>query len=116
MSNPEIEAASKREKLLPLDGLMYAGKKYAGDMNIDHPYVSPIYGDLNSLGEIMMFYSANEIFVPDCEKLIELTKNATGTTVIPFKEDGLFHDYFMAIFKSETKVAFEKISDFFLDA
>jgi monoterpene epsilon-lactone hydrolase len=113
MCNPRLFESSKKDMILPLDGLTWAGKQYAGELDLKNPYVSPIFGNLNDLDDILLFCSTKEIFLPDCEKLIELMKTAEKTTLTAEICDGLFHDYLMAINTKESKEAFLKIASFY---
>ena len=113
MSNPNLLESSKKDMILPLDGLVWAGRQYAGELGVKHPYVSPIFGNLNDLGDILLFYSTKELFLPDCEKLLQLKETAAKTTMTAVKCDGMFHDYLMAINTRESKNAFLRITSFF---
>jgi epsilon-lactone hydrolase len=113
MCNPNIIESSKIDMILPLDGLVWVGEKYADELGVKHPLVSPIFGNLNDLGDILMFYSSKEIFLPDCEKLLKLVEKAEQTTLLAEKCDGLFHDYLMAINTKESKNAFRRITSFY---
>ena len=112
MSNPEIECVYKNDIMLSYDALVYTGKEYAGKLGTTSPYVSPIYGNLNDLGEILMFYSSNEIFVPDFEKFVQLIRQAIGTSITAHKEEGLFHCYLMWPTLRQSKEAFAKMVAF----
>lgn len=112
MSNPGMGDLIGKDRLLSCDGLIYAGEKYAGELGTKSPYVSPIYGDLNGLGDILMFYSSKELLEPDCEKFIDLVSNAAGTTIIAHKAEGLFHAYIMLPVLNKSKEAFGQILAF----
>ncbi|MGB7594353.1 MAG: alpha/beta hydrolase [Erysipelotrichaceae bacterium] len=114
MSNPDILHLSDLDKVLPLDGLIWAGERYAGELGVKNPYVSPIYGNLDDLGDILLFYSTREMLVPDCERFIELAKQAEATTVSSEVCDGLFHDYLLTIHTKAAKHAFRRITAFYL--
>jgi acetyl esterase/lipase len=114
MDNPKIAEQDKKEILLPLDGLIYAGKMYAGDLGTKHPYVSPLYGNLENIGKILMIYSSNELFVPDCELLIEKCRELKNTHLESYKEIGMFHDYILYTGSKKSKIAFEKMASFLL--
>lgn len=114
MSHPDIPSLSEKDKVLPLDGLVWAGERYAGELGVKNPYVSPIYGDLSDLGEILLFYSAREMLKPDCERLIGLVNDAKATTISSDVCDGLFHDYLLTIYTKQAKQAFRRIKAFYL--
>ena len=51
--------------------LIESAIKYAGANDLKNPLVSPLYGDFNNLGEILMFYGTHELFYADALKLEE---------------------------------------------
>jgi monoterpene epsilon-lactone hydrolase len=112
MSNPAMGGLIEKDKLLSCDGLIYAGEKYAGELGTMSPYVSPIYGNLDGLGEILMFYSSKELLEPDCERFIGLVAKAVGTSITVHKAEGLFHAYIMLPVLNKSKEAFVQILAF----
>ncbi len=91
MQHPEIKAVEKYDKLLPLQGLIDAGIKYAGGDDVSNFLLSPINGKFDGLGETQVFYGTHELFYPDCKKLNELTKNSDNFTFHEFPE--MQHDW-----------------------
>jgi monoterpene epsilon-lactone hydrolase len=114
LTNPDIEEYLKKDRLLPREGLIYAGRTYAGKLDTKDPYVSPIYGDLRNLGSMIMFFTTNEIFAPDCEKFVRLITQAEGSAIIAHQENSLVHDYLMIPKAPEANEAIQKIVRFFL--
>ena len=70
LTNPDIALYEDRDFILSSETLREVGKRYAYDVPLEDYRVSPIYGDLNNLGDILVFYGSEEILKPDCEKLI----------------------------------------------
>ena len=68
-SNPEIEEIQPHDPILNTDKLSFKGEKYAGDLDLHHPVVSPIYGDLTGLPKLTVFAGTREIFCADVKKL-----------------------------------------------
>ena len=92
MQNTAIKQQEKSDKILPLQGLIHAGLKYAGGDNIDNYLLSPIQGDLNDLGNILVFYGTHELFYPDCKMLETKSKDSnTNFTFCEFPE--MQHDW-----------------------
>lgn len=91
MQHPEIKEVEKYDKLLPLQGLIDAGIKYAGGDDVSNYLLSPINGKFEGLGETQVFYGTHELFYPDCKKLKELTKNSDNFTFHEFPE--MQHDW-----------------------
>src|SRR5881397_1963713 len=44
IDRPEHLAVAARDPLQDIPGIIEAGRLYAGDLNVDHPYVSPLNG------------------------------------------------------------------------
>ena len=67
------QAAEWRSRfILNIEKLAFKGQKYAGELELTHPMVSPIYGDLAGLPNITVFVGTREIFCADVEKLEEI--------------------------------------------
>jgi len=66
MSNPDISLNEKKDAILGRQGLIDAGKLYAGDQDPKHPYISPIYGDLSDLPPMLLQIGTRDMFLADC--------------------------------------------------
>ncbi|MBR1481984.1 MAG: alpha/beta hydrolase [Ruminococcus sp.] len=73
-SNPEIEEIQPDDPILNSETLAFKGEKYAGDLELTHPAVSPIYGDLAGLPKMTVFAGTREIFCADVKKLAAIAK------------------------------------------
>ena len=71
-SNPKMEDIQPNDTILNIEKLAFKGQKYAGELELTHPMVSPIYGDLAGLPKITVFVGTREIFCADVEKLEEI--------------------------------------------
>ncbi len=69
MTNPDILAVDKYDKLLSIKGLQLAGEAYADKLDLKDYRVSPIYGDLNQLPKISIFIGTHDLFIADSRKL-----------------------------------------------
>lgn len=114
LDNPMIKIAKKKDRLLPVGALKEAGSRYCGPLASDHPFVSPLYGDWNHLGKIMIFSGTEDIMTPDCELLAEKAGGLVGTELIYKKGAGMIHDWILIPCR-ETDATLELISAFFLD-
>lgn len=112
LNNPRIKIAKKTDPVLPVDALKAAGARYCGPLEPDHPFVSPIFGDWNHLGPILIFSGTEEILTPDCELLAERAGTLEGTELIYKKGAGMPHNWIMTASK-ETEATLELISSFF---
>lgn len=69
LSNSAIDDIKPFDSLLNIDALREKGEAYAGDLDLTHPAVSPIYGDLTGLAKITVFVGSREILCADAELL-----------------------------------------------
>ena len=114
MTNEEIKDFEEKDPLLPVHSLIKAGKQFAGNMDVKSPLVSPIYGNMDNLGEIMLLFGTNEVLYPDCMKLSDMLDTAFGTTVELYVGENLCHDGILAPLK-ETDEALDAIGKFYLE-
>lgn len=113
MTNKEIKKFEKKDPLLPVQSLIKIGKQYAGNLDLKSPLVSPIYGNMDNLGEILLLFGTNEVLYPDCMKLSDMLNVAKGTVVEPYIGKNLCHDWILAPLK-ETGKALDAIGEFYL--
>jgi monoterpene epsilon-lactone hydrolase len=71
MTDPAISAIEASDAMLNREGLVEAGRSYAGDLDPAAPDVSPVNGDLTSLAPIAMFSGTHDILHPDALALIK---------------------------------------------
>ncbi|MEM7115073.1 MAG: alpha/beta hydrolase [Chloroflexota bacterium] len=107
VDHPDTPIAEKNDPVMATAGLRDAGRKWAGDVDLAHPYVSPINGDLSQLPPTLMVTSNFDTFYPDCKAFYE--KASAAGTSIPFLEcDRMMHIWFMfASFVPEGEAALE---------
>ncbi|MFA0816407.1 MAG: alpha/beta hydrolase fold domain-containing protein [Anaerofustis sp.] len=94
MSNPQIKQIEELDWMLAADQLLVSAAQYADGEDLKQPMLSPIYGDLNRLGDIAVFYGTHEIFVADCRKLRKLAKDADSRFVF-FEYPCMQHDFIL---------------------
>lgn len=114
LDNPKIKIAKKADPILPVEALKEAGSRYRGPLEPDHPFVSPLYGDWNHLGKILVFSGTKEIMTPDCELLAEKAGTLKETEIIYKKGAKMIHDWILFPCR-ETDATLELISMFFLE-
>lgn len=91
MQNPEIKKLVFKDKLLPLNGLIDAGKKYSGGDDTSNYLLSPINGDFAGIGKTIVFFGTCELFYPDCKLLEEKVKTIGNFSFHEFA--GMQHDW-----------------------
>lgn len=103
MENSEILAIDPSDPILGIDGLILAGKAYAGDQDTKHPTVSPIYGNLDNLADITLFISTNDLLYADAKKFKSIM-DEKGLNMRFEVFDGLFHDWMLFDIEESRKV------------
>ena len=114
MTNEEIKDFEEKDPLLPVQSLIKAGKQYARNLDLKSPLVSPIYGNMDNLGDIMLLFGTNEVLYPDCMKLSDMFDIAIGTRMELYIGENLCHDWILAPLK-ETDEALDTIGKFYLE-
>ncbi len=112
LGNPEIPAVEKQEHMLSVNGLRFAGKLYAGDIQISDYKLSPLNGDTKGLNEITIFIGTDDILWPDCKKLREKVIRG-GESILFFEYPEMPHDFMFFPFP-ETKHVFALIEGILL--
>lgn len=82
-----------REVLLTSAALQVAIDNYRGDVPLHDPRISPLYGGLDNLGEVVIVAGSGELFFPDLCRLREQMMASQGTSVLWFEGEGLWHDW-----------------------
>ncbi|MFP3727684.1 alpha/beta hydrolase [Priestia filamentosa] len=92
MSNPEAYTLESKDPMLGVYGLIQMGKAYAGDIDPNEYWLSPINGPLSGLGEISLFVGTHEILLPDARKFRD---NATlqGVIINYYEYAKMNHDF-----------------------
>lgn len=109
LSNPDIEKLEQSDPFLERGSLQQAGKLYAGNTNPSHYLLSPIYGSLKGLAQIILFAGGNEILVADTRKLRALA-NANGIQLSYYEYADMIHAWMFLGFP-ESKKAKQQIID-----
>jgi acetyl esterase/lipase len=65
MKNPEIPNYEEGDLVISAPGLRTLGQMWAGSRDVHHPWVSPLYADLNGLPPITIIAGGIELFMPD---------------------------------------------------
>jgi acetyl esterase/lipase len=113
MSNPEIVKFDKFDKILSIEGLKIAGKKYADAMSLTDFRVSPIYGDFSTLGKISIFTGTNDVLIADARKLKQILE-IQNINLNYFEYSGMFHDWVVVTSLRETKDVLKRINELFV--
>lgn len=112
MSYDDQAQYEKSDKILDRKVLKKIGSTYAGSVDNKHWSVSPIYGNLNSLGKFFVFYSDSEVLRTDSDRFINAVKTSTGTSAETYLEHKASHDYIMVPHKKKVNSYYNKIKTF----
>lgn len=109
MSDPEIQKIDPLDQLLNVNGLVWAGKIYAGSQSTKDPLISPIYGDTKGLGKISIFIGTHDMLYPDS---LRLKKNLEVNQIDfnYFEYPAMFHVWPVMIGMQEADSAIDQIS------
>lgn len=93
LQNKQIPAYEKLDPVLSIEGLQYAASLYSGGQDLSDPFLSPLFGNMDELGEILLFVGTHELFYPDCLALQQAIERAKGSSVSMVPGEGLMHDW-----------------------
>ncbi len=92
MSNSEMADYVELDPMLGIDGLRRMGEVWANGLDMTNPRVSPIYGDLSSLGRVTLTTGTWEVLYPDSMLLAEKLQQA-GTDCNLIVGERMIHCY-----------------------
>lgn len=109
MSNPDILAIDKNDKILGVKGLQLAGIGYAGQLELDNYKVSPIYGELAGLPKVSIFVGTHDVFCADARKLKSKAKES-NFLLNYYEYPKMFHVWILSQNLKEAKFAISQIT------
>ncbi|MGX0963131.1 monoterpene epsilon-lactone hydrolase [Bradyrhizobium japonicum] len=80
VSRPEQVAIAARDPIQDIPGIIEAGRLYAGELDIGHPFVSPLNGVFRALAPMTIFSGTRDLLYPDSVDLAERAR-AAGVAV-----------------------------------
>ncbi|WP_035695109.1 alpha/beta hydrolase fold domain-containing protein, partial [Bradyrhizobium liaoningense] len=80
VSRPEQVAIAARDPIQDIPGIVEAGRLYAGELDLGHPFVSPLYGAFRALAPMTIFAGTRDLLYPDSVDLAERAR-AAGVAV-----------------------------------
>lgn len=108
MANPAVDAVEPTDPWLTRAGLHPIAQSWAGDLALDDPVVSPLFGDLTGLPPVEVWVGTRDITLPDCRELGR--RMPDGAAFALNVEDGAIHDYPL-LPTPEGRVASEEIAE-----
>jgi hypothetical protein len=91
------------------DGLLEAGRWWAGDHDVRSPLVSPIFGDLAKLPPVHIYQGAWDLFAADAQDVTDKIRAAGGEAHLHLYPDA-FHVFVGAPWTPEARAALRDIS------
>jgi acetyl esterase/lipase len=92
ISHPEQAAIAARDPVQDIPGIREAGRLYAGELDVAHPYVSPLNGDFRGLAPMIVFSGTRDLLYPDSVGLAAKAR-AAGVPVELQLRQGQPHNY-----------------------
>ncbi|MCK1733339.1 alpha/beta hydrolase fold domain-containing protein [Bradyrhizobium sp. 138] len=80
VSRPEQVEIATRDPIQDIPGIVEAGRLYAGELDIGHPFVSPLNGAFRFLAPMTIFAGTRDLLYPDSVDLAERAR-AVGVPV-----------------------------------
>lgn len=80
VSRPEQIAIAARDPIQDIPGIVEAAHLYAGELDIGHPFVSPLNGAFRALAPMTIFSGTRDLLYPDSVDLAERAR-AVGVPV-----------------------------------
>lgn len=90
MTNPAIAGIESTDPMLGRGGLVWAAQRWAGDLSVADPVISPIRDTLAGLPPISVFQGGRDIFSPDAAAFVEKATAAGTRAELHFYPDA-FH-------------------------
>jgi acetyl esterase/lipase len=90
--DPGITARADLDPWLQAPGLREAGVAYRGSLEPDHPWVSPIHGDLRGLPPMLVLTGTHDILNADAHRLVAAVGEVGGDVEL-VEEPGMIHDF-----------------------
>lgn len=75
-NHPDQILLSRRDRMLAAPGLQWAGRKWAGNLPVRDPHVSPINGSLQGLPPTVVLTGTSDLLYPDAKRLREKARKA----------------------------------------
>lgn len=108
-SNPDMQTVQGTDPLLNIDKLAFRAREYAGDVDLESPVVSPIYGDLKGLSPMTVITGTHDILSVDSINLEKIAE-AQNLDICVFTFVNQLH-FFVGLPIPEAKEALEIIAE-----
>ena len=90
----EMLALQEKDSMLQYDRIVILNAIWQGKLPVQHPWVSPVFGDFSGVDNLSVYYGSDEILQPDDLFLKEMYEKA-GKTGQFFEFEEMFHTFAM---------------------
>lgn len=104
LDSAEVEEVARIDPMLGRDGLVAAGRWWAGDRDPASPEVSPVRGDLSGLPLVSAYAGDRDLLTPDVKRLVRGVTAAGGRAELRLYR-GAFHVFVGAPWTPEARRA-----------
>lgn len=104
LDSAEVEEVARIDPMLGRDGLVAAGRWWAGDRDPASPEVSPVRGDLSGLPPVSAYAGDRDLLTPDVKRLVRGVTAAGGRAELRLYR-GAFHVFVGAPWTPEARRA-----------
>lgn len=109
MDNPDLSRFDRKDKILSIKELKFAGKAFTGGLETTDFRVSPVHGDLAGLGRILVFTGTHDLLHADALKLRQVAEEH-GVEICFYEYPGMFHDWVLITGLKESIDVIEKVA------
>ncbi len=109
MTHPDQATIQPHDLMMRHDYLVDAAHVYAGDLQLDDPRVSPLFGDFSGLPPMHVFTGSHDVVATDSRQLVERVK-AAGGEISYLEAPGMQHVYPVLPLLPEARRAKKKIA------
>ena len=88
----EMRALQHLDPMLQLDRVIILNAIWQDQLPVQHPWVSPIFGDFSGIDHLSVYFGTNEILKPDSLFLKDVYET-TGKTGHFVEYEGMFHTF-----------------------
>ena len=101
--------------LVTYEGLLQsAASLYAGDTELSHPSVSPIYGEFFTFPPVFIVSGTRDLFLSDAVRLHRKIRDFNGTSKLEIVEGMSHAEYLIAYETPESYMTYNELRTFFL--
>jgi epsilon-lactone hydrolase len=94
MNDPATLAQEAHDPVIKAEAALAAARMYAGDLPLEDPRVSPVYGEIRGLAPVTLFTGTSDLLNPDARRLAERMR-AEGQAVELLEYSAMVHAWML---------------------